>query len=85
MSLQTENRIYGLSKNPWNPNFSIGGSSGGEGGLVPSKCVPLGIGTDIGGSIRAPSLFGGAYGFKPTSARSSMKGTVMPYPGDHLV
>ena len=60
------NNIYGTSLNPHNVSRTCGGSSGGDAGLVSSKCVPLSIGTDIGGSIRVPSSFCGIYGFKPT-------------------
>ncbi len=63
---ETFNRIYGMAANPHNPKRSCAGSSGGEGGLIASKCSPLGLGTDIGGSIRGPGAFNGVYGFKPT-------------------
>jgi fatty acid amide hydrolase len=72
--MHTENLIYGVSMNPFNPERSCGGSSGGEAGLVASKCVPLGIGTDIGGSLRFPSTFCGIYGFKPTTNRLTRMG-----------
>ena len=45
----------------------IGGSSGGEGALVAARGSPLGLGTDIGGSIRIPAVFCGIAGFKPTA------------------
>lgn len=67
----TTNEIWGLAHNPWKYERSCGGSSGGEGGLVASKCVPLGIGSDIGGSIRIPASFNGVCGIKPTSVRVS--------------
>lgn len=54
---------------------SCGGSSGGEAGLVASNCVPIGLGTDLGGSIRIPSDFLGLYGFKATSHRVPFSGT----------
>jgi Asp-tRNA(Asn)/Glu-tRNA(Gln) amidotransferase A subunit family amidase len=60
------NPIYGTARNPHDVNRSCGGSSGGDGGLVAAKCSPLGIGTDVGGSIRIPAAFCGVYGFKPT-------------------
>lgn len=41
--------------NPWNESRSIGGSSGGEGGLIAARCSPLGVGSDVGGSIRIPA------------------------------
>jgi len=75
---ETFSKVYGLSANPHNPNRSCAGSSGGEGGLVAARCSPLGMGTDIGGSIRGPAAFTGVYGFKPTPARSSYSGVILP-------
>ena len=59
--------------NPWDKVRSIGGSSGGEAGLIASHGSPLGLGSDIGGSLRIPAHFGGCYSFKPTSFRSSIQ------------
>jgi Asp-tRNA(Asn)/Glu-tRNA(Gln) amidotransferase A subunit family amidase len=71
MAMSSFNEIYGLCKNPYDPNRSSGGSSGGDGGLVGARCVPFGIGTDVGGSIRAPSSYNGVFGFKPSAKRTS--------------
>lgn len=65
---------YGRTLNPFNINLSSGGSSGGEGALIGMKGSVLGVGTDIGGSIRGPSAFCGIYGYKPTSYTLPMKG-----------
>ena len=73
MHLETTSH-YGRTLNPFNINLSAGGSSGGEGALVAMKGSVLGVGTDIGGSIRCPSAFCGIYGFKPTSCILPMKG-----------
>jgi fatty acid amide hydrolase len=73
-TIESTNRLWGASLNPWNKNKSTGGSSGGEAGLVATKCSPLGIGSDIAGSIRVPANFCGLYGFKPTRTRVSAKG-----------
>lgn len=67
---------YGRTLNPFNIHLSSGGSSGGEGALIAMKGSVLGIGTDIGGSIRCPSAFCGIYGFKPTSFTFPMKGFI---------
>lgn len=56
----------GRVRNPCDEGRTVGGSSGGEGGLVSSRCSPIGIASDLGGSIRIPSTWCGAYGFKPT-------------------
>ncbi|CDW81226.1 amidase family protein [Stylonychia lemnae] len=77
-ALQTENDIYGRALNPHDATRSCGGSSGGDAGLVASRCVPLALGTDIGGSIRGPACFNGVYGFKPTANRVSYKGCIIP-------
>jgi Asp-tRNA(Asn)/Glu-tRNA(Gln) amidotransferase A subunit family amidase len=53
---------------------TCGGSSGGNGGLIASNCVPVGLGTDIGGSVRFPAAFCGIYGFKATDRRVSREG-----------
>lgn len=58
---------YGRTLNPHNIHLSAGGSSGGEGALIALRGSVLGLGTDIGGSIRGPAGFCGIYGFKPTS------------------
>jgi amidase len=58
---------YGRTLNPFNINLSAGGSSGGEAALVAMKGSVLGVGSDIGGSIRGPAAFCGVYGYKSTS------------------
>lgn len=65
--------FYGRTLMPHNINLSAGGSSGGEAALVACRGSVLGVGTDIGGSIRGPSAFCGIYGFKPTAYTLPMK------------
>lgn len=67
-----------MTLNPCNSEWSAGGSSGGEGSCIRFKGSAIGIGTDIGGSIRIPASFNGVYGFRPTALR-------MPYSGVHTV
>ena len=74
MWIESSNKLYGRADNPWNTSRTTGGSSSGEGGLVASRSSPLGIGSDIGGSVRIPSHFCGVYGFKPCPKRFSIKG-----------
>jgi len=74
MTIESVNFIWGRAKNPWDKTRAVGGSSGGEAGLVAARCSPLGIGSDVGGSIRIPALFCGLYGFKPTAGRGTVKG-----------
>ncbi|NXU21845.1 FAAH1 hydrolase, partial [Thalassarche chlororhynchos] len=65
------NPIFGQTLNPFNHQKSPGGSSGGEGALIAGGGSILGIGSDIGGSIRLPSSFCGLCGLKPTAERLS--------------
>jgi len=69
MATESTNNLWGATLNPWNNKKTCGGSSGGEGGIIGGFCSPMGIGTDIGGSIRIPSVYCGIYGFKPTATR----------------
>jgi fatty acid amide hydrolase 2 len=62
----TFNRVYGRTNNAYDPRRVAGGSSGGEGAIVGAGASPFGIGTDLGGSIRAPSFCNGVFGHKPS-------------------
>uniref|UniRef100_A0A8C9P2B8 Fatty-acid amide hydrolase 1 n=1 Tax=Spermophilus dauricus TaxID=99837 RepID=A0A8C9P2B8_SPEDA len=73
-SYDCSNPLFGQTLNPWKSSKSPGGSSGGEGALIGSGGSPLGLGTDIGGSIRFPSAFCGICGLKPTGNRLSKSG-----------
>lgn len=79
------NNLTGTTLNPYNRTLSSGGSSGGEGASTGFKCAPLGIGTDIGGSIRAPAAFCGSYGFRPTALRNPITGAKAPEPGQEAI
>jgi fatty acid amide hydrolase len=72
--VEARNPLFGQTANPWSLAHSPGGSSGGEGAAVAAGMSPLGVGTDIGGSIRTPAHFCGVAGFKPTLDRLPMKG-----------
>ncbi|KAH7127298.1 putative fatty-acid amide hydrolase [Dactylonectria macrodidyma] len=69
MSGECVNYIFGRTPTPWNISLSAGGSSGGEGALVALGGSPLGVGSDIAGSIRTPANFNGIYGLCPTTGR----------------
>lgn len=62
----TTNRVYGATRNPFNPALTSGGSSGGAAVAVATGMVPLATGTDSGGSLRNPAAFCGVVGFRPT-------------------
>jgi amidase len=69
MCCETLNNIIGRTVNPRNKNWSCGGSSGGEGANVGFRGGIIGVGTDIGGSIRVPSAFNFLYGLRPSHGR----------------
>ena len=78
MTADSDNNVFGRTLNPHRLNLTSGGSSGGEGALVAIRGSILGVGTDIGGSIRIPSICCGTYGFKPSSFRVPQAGTTSP-------
>lgn len=63
---ETYNRIYGRTRNPYDTRRSAWGSSGGEGAIIGAGGSPLGLGSDIGGSIRGPAFVSGVFGHKPS-------------------
>jgi aspartyl-tRNA(Asn)/glutamyl-tRNA(Gln) amidotransferase subunit A len=65
----TQSKLWGVTRNPWNPEYSCGGSSGGSGAALAAGYTPLATGSDIGGSIRIPAAFNGVVGFKPPFGR----------------
>ncbi|KAI1352444.1 amidase signature domain-containing protein [Xylaria sp. FL0043] len=86
MHLETSSNLYGTTVNPHNTTLTAGGSSGGEGALVGIRGSVLGIGTDIGGSIRSPAANNGVFGFKPTALRLPVGGWSATMAGaDHIV
>jgi fatty acid amide hydrolase 2 len=67
MWMESNNKVYGRTNNPYNFGHTVGGSSGGEGAIIGAGASPFGIGSDIGGSIRMPAFFNGIFGHKPSS------------------
>jgi len=80
MDTQTRSPLFGVTSNPWDLGRTPGGSSGGEAAAVAAGLSALGLGNDIGGSIRIPSHFCGIYGMKPTENLTSTYG-ISPGPG----
>jgi Asp-tRNA(Asn)/Glu-tRNA(Gln) amidotransferase A subunit family amidase len=68
----TESPLWGITRNPWDPGRTPGGSSGGSGAAVASGCVALAEGTDMGGSVRIPAALCGVVGLKPSLGRIPM-------------
>ncbi|KAK5057483.1 hypothetical protein LTR84_011483 [Exophiala bonariae] len=85
MTGDTENNLTGRTKNGHNLRLANGGSSGGEGASVSFKCAAIGLGTDIGGSIRIPAAFNGCYGFRPTACRLPYGGVFLPGEGQESI
>ncbi len=69
MFFESANPVYGVTNNPHSALHAPGGSSGGEGAIIAAGGSPVGIGTDIGGSVRIPAAFCGICSIKPTMAR----------------
>jgi fatty acid amide hydrolase len=82
---ETTNFIWGTTNNPWRLTHGPGGSSGGEGAAIASGQSCLGIGTDIGGSIRFPAGFCGVAGLKPTLDRWSNIGSRTAIVGQEVI
>jgi len=85
MHLETSNNLYGETVCPFNRSLTSGGSSGGEGALLGMRGSCLGIGTDIGGSIRSPAANNGVYGLRPTSYRLPLEGLQATMGGQEAV
>ena len=66
---ESDNPVYGRTNNPWDPERTPGGSSGGEAAIVAARGSSLGLGGDLGGSLRVPAHFCGIHALKPTSRR----------------
>lgn len=77
---QTWSRLWGVTRNPWNLDKTVGGSSGGSGAALAAGMTTLATGSDMAGSIRIPSAFNGLYGFKPPHGRVPLApgGEIMP-------
>ncbi|KAJ5380751.1 amidase signature enzyme [Penicillium cataractarum] len=78
MTADSHNNIFDRTLNPNNLALTAGGSSGGEGALIALRGSLLGVGTDIAGSIRIPSICCGTYGFRPSASRIPMGGQAIP-------
>ena len=69
LRISTDNPLRGRTLNPWDPTRVAGGSSGGEGSALATGMSPIGLGNDIGGSVRSPAYCCGVMGLKPTVGR----------------
>lgn len=73
-SIETDNLLTGRTNNPWNLDYTPGGSSGGESAAIAAGMSPLGLGSDLSVSVRGPAAHTGIVGFKPTHGRVPMTG-----------
>ena len=83
--METTNNVTGTTINPYNTSCSPGGSSGGESSLLALCGSPLGIGTDIGGSIRIPAAFCNLYSLKPSFGRLPTYRARSAIPGNEFI
>ncbi|KIY44165.1 amidase [Fistulina hepatica ATCC 64428] len=81
LTFECNNPLWGRTTNPVNSNFTCGGSSGGECALLALDGSVIGLGSDIGGSLRMPAHYCGVYSLKPTYGRVSSIGARDPVPG----
>ena len=73
-SIETDNFLTGQTNNPWNLDYTPGGSSGGESAAIAAGMSPLGVGSDLSISLRGPAAHTGVVGFKATHGRLPMTG-----------
>ncbi|HEX8570594.1 MAG TPA: amidase family protein [Caulobacteraceae bacterium] len=78
---QTFNDLYGTTKNPWAPERTSGGSSGGAAAALAARLTPLEVGSDNAGSLRVPASFCGVLAHQPTYGLVPLRGHVPPDPG----
>lgn len=69
MFSESVNNLWGRTTNPFNRKLTCGGSSGGEGSLIGLRGSIMGVGSDLGGSVRIPAAFQGLYGLRPSYNR----------------
>lgn len=79
--LQSYNKLFGVTRNPYDPERTPGGSSGGAAAALAGGLTPLEVGSDLAGSIRTPAHFCGVFGHKPSRDLVSMRGHIPGPPG----
>ncbi len=78
LRLHTDSDLYGLTRNPWNRERTVGGSSGGDAAALATGMTPLGLGNDIGGSLRNPAFCCGVASLKPSLGRIPHASSIEP-------
>ena len=80
LRVNTESSLYGATHNPWKHGHTVGGSSGGEAAAIASGMSPMGVGNDIGGSLRNPAYCCGIASIKPSRGRVAQGNPSAIYP-----
>lgn len=81
LSFESTNDLWGVAKNPHNPKYSPGGSTGGEGAILALNGSRIGIGSDVAGSVRAPAAWSGIYSLRCSTGRWPKMGMNTSMPG----
>lgn len=81
LSFESTNALWGIAKNPHNPKYSPGGSTGGEGAILALNGSRIGIGSDVAGSVRAPAAWSGTYSLRCSTGRWPKTGFNTSMPG----
>lgn len=79
--LQSYNKLFGVTNNPYNADHTPGGSSGGAAAALAAGMTPLEVGSDLAGSVRIPAHFCGVFGHKPSRSLVSFRGHIPGPPG----
>jgi fatty acid amide hydrolase 2 len=82
MWFESQNKVWGRTNSAYSADRTAGGSSGGEGAIVGAGASPIGLGSDVGGSIRMPSFFNGVFGHKATGGIVPSTGSYPPARND---
>ena len=82
--IQTDNPVFGLTRNPFDQNKTVTGSSGGAAAALAANMVPMADGSDLGGSLRTPASVCGIVGFRPTAGQVPKRAAALPFDGLHV-
>ena len=80
LAFECSNPLWGRTTNPWNDRYTSGGSTGGDGALLAMDGSVIGLGSDVGGSLRIPAAYCGLYSIKPSAGRISHRGAKSVFP-----
>ncbi len=81
---QTDNPVFGITRNPRNLSKTVTGSSGGSAAALAANMVPMADGSDLGGSLRSPASVCGVVGFRPTAGQVPKRDNALPFDGLHV-